>query len=74
MYKNLFLTKKPTDQVWHLILSRVEKGEVILDDSTPKSYLILLAENSHWTLSTKLGTRLLRQDEIAERFRHSRLK
>ena len=39
MYKNLFLTKKPTDQVWHLILAKVEKGEVILDDTTPKSYL-----------------------------------
>ena len=47
MYKNLFLTKKQTNQVWHLILAWVEKGEVIPNDTTPKSYLILLAENSY---------------------------
>ena len=37
MYKNLLRTKKQTDQVRHLILARVEKGEVIPDDTTPKS-------------------------------------
>ena len=33
----------------------------------PKSYLILLTENSYWALSTKLGTRLLRLEKIASR-------
>ena len=44
-YKNLFLTKKQTDHVWHLILARVEKAEVIPDNTAPRSYLSLFVKN-----------------------------
>ena len=53
---------KQIDQVWHLILAKVEKVEVIPDNTAPKSYLILHVENSYWPLSMNLGTRLLRQE------------
>ena len=36
MYKNSFLTRKQTDRMWHLILARVEKAEVIPDNKVPK--------------------------------------
>ena len=67
LYKNLFLTKKPTDHARYLILTRVEKGEVIPYNAAPKSYLPLLVENYYWALSTNLRTRLLRQEKIASR-------
>ena len=59
-YKNLFLTKKQTDHVWHLIL---EKAEVIPDNTATKSYLPLFVENYYWALSTNLGSRMLRQEK-----------
>ena len=31
--------------MWHLILARVEKAEVIPDNTAPKSYFPLLVEN-----------------------------
>ena len=50
-----------------LDLARVEKGEVIPVNTAPKNYLPQFAENYYWALSTKLGTRLLRQEKIASR-------
>ena len=38
--KNLFLTRKQTDYVWHLIFARVEKAEVIPDNRAPKSCIL----------------------------------
>ena len=54
--KDLFLIKKQTDLEWHLILAQVEKVEIIPDNTAPKSYLPLLAENYYRALST-LGSR-----------------
>ena len=65
-YTNLFLTRKQTDHVRHLIWL-VEKGEVILNNMAPKCYLPLFVENYYWALSTNLGTRLLRQEKTASR-------
>ena len=59
MYKNLFLTKKQTDHVWHLILSRVEKAELILYNIAPKSY-------NYWALSVNLGIRLSRWKKYSQ--------
>ena len=36
---------KQTDHVWHLILARVEKPEVIQDNTASKSYLPQFIEN-----------------------------
>ena len=52
-YKNLFLTKKQTDHVWHLNLAWVQKGEVTPDNMAPKNYLPLSVENYYWTLCTQ---------------------
>ncbi len=46
--KNLFLTKKQTDHVWHLILIRVEKAQVILDNTASKA-------TSQYSSKTTLG-------------------
>ena len=42
-YKNLFFTSKQTDQMWHLILVRVENAEVT--NMALKSYFPLFIEN-----------------------------
>ena len=65
--ENLFLTKKQTDHMSHLNLARVEKAEVIPDNTAPKIYLPLFIENYYWALSKNSGTRLLRQEKIASR-------
>ena len=48
-------------------LARVEKGEVILDNMEPRSYLQQFVKNYYWAISMNLGTRLLRQEKIASR-------
>ena len=59
--------KKQTNHVWHLILARVEKAEVIPDNTAPKTYLPLFVENFYWALSINLETRLLGQEKMASR-------
>ena len=44
-YKNLFLRKKSNRPRAELDLARVEKGEVIPDNTAPKSYFPLIVEN-----------------------------
>ena len=56
LYKNLFLRKKSSWPRATLDLAWVEKGEIIPDRATPKSYLPLFVENYYWTLSTNSGT------------------
>ena len=43
-----------------LDFARVEKAEVISDNTATKSYLPLFVENYYWALITNLETRLLR--------------
>ena len=40
--------KKSNQPCVALDLARVEKGEVILDNMAPKSYLPLIVENYYW--------------------------
>ena len=48
MFKDLFPTRKQTDYVYHLILARIEKVEVIPDNTSLKSYLPLFVTNCKW--------------------------
>ena len=77
-YKNLFLRKKSSQPGAALDLARVEKGEVIPDNTAPKNYLLFLSRTTIGTLSTNSGTKLKTgknslQRDFVIRFLNSRL-
>ena len=46
-----------------LELARVEKGEVILDNTAPKRYLPLFIENYYWDPQYEFRDQIVRQEK-----------
>ena len=65
--KNLFLRKKSSRPCAALDQARVEKGEIIPENTAPKSYLLFLSRTTIGVLSTNSGTKL-GQEKIASRW------
>ena len=57
-YKNFFLRKNQTDHVRHLIWPEWKKGEIIPDNTAPKSYHLLIVENYNWDPQYEFGDQL----------------
>ena len=63
-----FISNKESNrQCVALQLTRVKTGEVIPDNTAPKSYLPLFVENYYWAFCTNSRTRRIRQAKMASK-------